>query len=755
MKNYKTHIVILSLIALLAIAGLAEGLQKALHDFRFQFSSSESTGQITLIAIDHKAIEELETWPWPRKYHAEIIDKLIKIGVKDIVFDIDFSSRTTPENDKAFEEALKRAGGSVVLPVFKQLQSTDENKFLIKTSQPLKEFREQAWLASVNIVPGRNGHVETMAYGHMINKNFIPSFAAILTGRHEENAKPFFINFSIDAKSIPTFSYVDILKDRINPQLLKGRKVVIGATATELGDYVYTPAQGLLSGPGLQILAAETLLQNKELHQINPLVSYLGLFLLAALLSLSAVRAKMVAQLYLFPLAAIAIETAAILLQIHAHVLVNTSLWHLTLLAYCLVTLLQEVDIRKFLVKITQAKLDNTRTMFEQVFNDSFSSVVITDDKGKIQAISKSTIQLLNLDETSKLEGQLANNMLPEEMVEAGKDLLAKINEDGHPRHRAGMTRQQISETEHRYLEYVITLSTLKSTDEFNTDNHLVCYKFHDITAKQESEMAQKKATEAAIEANKAKTEFLDQMSHELRTPLNSIIGFSTIIESKAMNKSEQKETCEFACEIKQNGENLLKVVNDIIYMTKIESHSLPFNEGVCDPLDIVDQAIVITSSQHRESELNIVTEHKDSLPMIRGDFQLSTDAVAEVLSNAIKFSPDSSEIKIASSMDKAGNLIISVTDKGIGIEEAHLDKIYEAFYQVDSTATRSFEGTGLGLTKAKAFMNMHHGDIKTISTPDFGTAVFLIFPEQCVINDLSSAPETTSPEPAPLKLSA
>ena len=133
----------------------------------------------------------------------------------------------------------------------------------------------------MNIVPGRNGQIEKMAYGHIIQKEFVPSFAAMLTGKYQPNAQDFFIDFSINANSIPVFSFVDVLNNRIKTELLTGKKIVIGATATELGDNVFVPSQGLIAGPILQILAAETILQNRQLHTTKPMITLIGLMIIA------------------------------------------------------------------------------------------------------------------------------------------------------------------------------------------------------------------------------------------------------------------------------------------------------------------------------------------------------------------------------------------------------------------------------------------------------------------------------------------
>src|SRR5438309_889443 len=102
------------------LAGTHGVLQNVLTDARFGWFQRQASGDIVLVSIDSPSIDRIGVWPWPRQYHAELIDKLSSAGASDIVFDVDFSSPSNPASDQVFADALKKAGGSVVLPAFKQ-----------------------------------------------------------------------------------------------------------------------------------------------------------------------------------------------------------------------------------------------------------------------------------------------------------------------------------------------------------------------------------------------------------------------------------------------------------------------------------------------------------------------------------------------------------------------------------------------------------------------------------------------------------
>ena len=731
MKRLSTHMIVIIFIGLIALSGLARLIDKSLGDARFKLNKIDASGDIVLIAIDAKSLQEIKKWPWPRSLHAQLIDKLQKAGAAEIAFDIDFSATTFEKEDQALEDALKRANGSIILPTFKQVQKTSQQEEVIYTL-PLKRFQEHAWLASVNIIPGRNGQIEKMAYGHIIQKEFTPSFAAMLTGKYQPNAPDFFIDFSIKANSIPVFSFVDVLNSRIKTELLKGKKIVIGATATELGDNVFVPSQGLIAGPVLQILAAETIHQNRQLQTTKPIITIFGLLVIAFLIITFTKKAKLAERPYLFLLIAILIETVAIICQFQSNLIVNTALWHITLLAYFTAILLQEIDVRKVIAKMMRLKLATTQHMFEQVFNDSFTGTIITNQDGIIQAASKTACYLLKLQEDTSLVGQHFKIVFPNEIVIAAQRLLSQANQPNHTNHYSSKIQIRPEKGETITLEYIITLSSLLSDHPTQQNKkHILSFSFQDITARDKAEIAQKDAIEAANQANKAKTEFLATMSHELRTPLNSIIGFSDIIQNSSTDPNKNSE---FAKEIKTSGEQLLKIVNDILMLSKIESKSLTLMATSCSPLDMIKKAAATSTQAFEDNQPNFIYSHSDDLADLNIDLYLCEQILIEIFSNAIKFSPSNCDINVAFGQDPSGEFNISITDYGCGISRQEIENIFAPFYQIDSANNRQFEGTGLGLTKANAYMKLHNGKIKVDSTLGHGTTFHLTFPKTCVL---------------------
>jgi len=332
-------------------------LQRAITDMRFGWFSRQASGNVVLVVIDSPSIEKIGVWPWPRRLHADLIDRLESAGASDIVFDVDFSSPSDPAFDRAFADALQRAGGSVVLPTFKQLVADGGNGTSIHVNRPIPQFAKSAWSAVVNVPLEPDGLVRRYSFGEMLNGVFVPSVGALLASRYERKQKPLHIDFSISVDSLPTVSYVNVLRG--DPGILKvfkNKKVIIGATALELGDRFNVPNGRVIPGPVLQMLAAESILQNRMLRDSSAGITLGGLGFIVLLMMM--LWSRISAGLRLVALVGIAgaAEVGAILLQAKLPVIVDTSLWLAAIASYLAALALDEIDFRGLLGKIAEKR---------------------------------------------------------------------------------------------------------------------------------------------------------------------------------------------------------------------------------------------------------------------------------------------------------------------------------------------------------------------------------------------------------------
>src|SRR3954447_27067177 len=300
-------------LAIVLAGGWHNSLRHALADLRFAWQSREASGDIVVIAIDASSIDRVGVWPWPRLLHAELIPQLQKADVQDIALDVDFSTPSDASSDRNFAEALQSAGGSVVLPSFHQPRT---DRTTLHVNRPLQQFAEHSWPALVNVEVGSDGLVRRYPFGEKLDGKFVPSMASVLSGQYADNRAPFLIDYSIRTAGIPKVSFADVLRgDEATLQKLRGKKVIIGGTALELGDRFSVPNGVIMSGPVLQTLAAESLLQNRALQWTSSLVTLAGLCGLALIMMLSWRRVSAGRRVAMLLGMAVAIEAFAFALQ--------------------------------------------------------------------------------------------------------------------------------------------------------------------------------------------------------------------------------------------------------------------------------------------------------------------------------------------------------------------------------------------------------------------------------------------------------
>jgi hypothetical protein len=235
--------------------------------FALGWQSRAATGDVVVIAIDAPSIEQIGVWPWPRRLHAELLERLDRAGINDVAFDVDFSTPSDSTSDHRFVEALRHAGGSTVLPAFKQPGADGLTYF----NRPLPQFRDQAWTSVVNVAVEPDGLVRRYTFGQKLDSEFLPSMGAVLAGRFDATSPSFLIDFSIRTSGIPKVSFVDVLRgDEATLKRLKGKKV-IGGTALEPAT-VLDPNGGIVAGPVLRRWR-RVILQGRVLHWTSAAVT--------------------------------------------------------------------------------------------------------------------------------------------------------------------------------------------------------------------------------------------------------------------------------------------------------------------------------------------------------------------------------------------------------------------------------------------------------------------------------------------------
>jgi diguanylate cyclase (GGDEF)-like protein/PAS domain S-box-containing protein len=357
LKTHRPHIFVVVALAIVLSSGWHSAFRNALTDLRFGSVSRQASGEIVVVAIDAASIEKIGVWPWPRRLYAELLWQLEIAGVRDVAFDVDFSTPSDTTSDQAFVAALERAGGSVVLPSFKQPGAYGGNGSAIHVNRPLKQFGDHSWSAVVNVGVEPDGLVRRYQFGETIDGRFLPSMGAVLAGQYAEKRPRFLIDYGISAASIPKVSYVDVLRgDAATLEKLKDKKIIVGGTALELGDRFSVPNGGIVSGPLLQTLAAESILQDRTLHWTSDVVTLAGLCIISLIMMLSWRRLGAGIRVIILIGMALIVEAIAILLQVKFPLILDTSLFHTSIVVYMAAIALDEIDFRDLLGRIAESR---------------------------------------------------------------------------------------------------------------------------------------------------------------------------------------------------------------------------------------------------------------------------------------------------------------------------------------------------------------------------------------------------------------
>ncbi|GAA0617956.1 hypothetical protein GCM10009422_11560 [Brevundimonas kwangchunensis] len=228
--------------------------------------------------------------------------------------------------------------------------------------------------------------------------------------------------------------------------------------------------------------------------------------------------------------------------------------------------------------------------------------------------------------------------------------------------------------------------------------------------------------------ANQAKSEFLANMSHELRTPLNAINGFSEIMAGEMFGPLGDQKYKGYAGDILKSGQHLLSLINDILDMAKIEAGKLTLHYETVSVKEIVDDAARLMRGKIDEAGLSLLVDAPD-LPDIEADHRGLKQVVLNLISNAVKFTPEGGEIVVALSQLDDYRVRVAVTDTGIGIAPEDLVRLARPFEQVEGQHSKTTQGTGLGLALTKSLIELHGGELKMESEPGRGTTVSFDLP--------------------------
>jgi cell cycle sensor histidine kinase DivJ len=249
-----------------------------------------------------------------------------------------------------------------------------------------------------------------------------------------------------------------------------------------------------------------------------------------------------------------------------------------------------------------------------------------------------------------------------------------------------------------------------------------------DISDRKAQEAELLKTRDEAESASRAKTQFLANMSHELRTPLNAVIGFSEILNRELFGTLGEARYRDYARLIHESGEHLLHMVNDILDMSKIEAGKFKIVKEPFEVGPLVKSCCDIMRHTAEQRSLSLIVDIEPGIPELPADKRACKQMLLNVISNAIKFTDPGGWVRVLAKV-VGRNVVLSVSDNGIGIAEADLPKLGKPFVQANNSYDRSYEGAGLGLSVVKGLAKLHGGKLELASTLGTGTTASLVLP--------------------------
>lgn len=387
---------------------------------------------------------------------------------------------------------------------------------------------------------------------------------------------------------------------------------------------------------------------------------------------------------------------------------------------------LGQIDVRD--QSILQRERDDAMSMLASIFEVSEVGIIVTDENGAVVRVNDSFIRTYGWSR--------------DEIV--GHDFISLVSDDEKEKtrinHKKFISVGVRSTGEVKMLRkdggtanILFTSATLR----LSQNRKFLVTTVMDITLRKQMEQSLRLAKEQADAANRAKSTFLANMSHELRTPLNAIIGFSELIMKETFGRIENDKYKEYMDDIHMSAEHLLGIINEVLDMSKIEAGRLELVEEEFDIQDMIVSVCRMMSSRVFASNIKIVRKIQDNLPIVKADYRLIRQVLINLTSNAIKFSGHGESIVVSALVDENNDILISIQDEGIGIEQDKIAQALEPFGQVKEYHDRrdiEEQGTGLGLPLAKAMVQMHGGKFDLLSEVNVGTTVRFTLPSNRIV---------------------
>lgn len=368
--------------------------------------------------------------------------------------------------------------------------------------------------------------------------------------------------------------------------------------------------------------------------------------------------------------------------------------------------------------KKAEEALKESEERFRSLIDNMIEAALIIDRSGKIIFANNSAARLVGLNNPLESIGKKVFDFLHPDFITRVLQTLAKARKSTDP-----VIDEYMIKTVDGEDKWVESLGT----KIIFANNHSILITLRDITERKQTERQLKLAKEQAEELNKIKSSFLANMSHELRTPLVGILGFAELL----IEELKEPDSKEMAERILISGNRLMETLNSILDLSRIEANKVDLRIWPYNLAELVNSQVHLFDAVAEKKGLYLKTEIIDNNLYSEVDEQIFRQIINNLVNNGIKYTSNGGiVVKLDSIFDGSRDYArITVTDTGIGIPENSLGTIFHEFRQVSEGVNRQFEGTGLGLTITKKFVELMRGKIKVASKLGVGSTFTILFP--------------------------
>ncbi len=380
-------------------------------------------------------------------------------------------------------------------------------------------------------------------------------------------------------------------------------------------------------------------------------------------------------------------------------------------------------------------ELRKGRVMLSGILNIAEEAIILADNSLRIIQFSRGAQRLFGY-EGDEAIGKFIEQLIPERYRATHSGKVRKFSEGPHNSIQMDSRIEFVGLRKNgEEFPAAISLSKLQIGKRY-----LYSLILRDIGPEKAAHDELLTAKLVAEAANHAKSSFLANMSHELRTPLNAIIGFSETISRQTYGPVGSSKYLEYIDDINQSGMHLLKIINDILDLSKIEAGEADLDEEVIEVSEAVRSCLNLVKRRAKTGGVDLKCDVLTGAAPLYADELKLRQILINLLSNAIKFTPAGGEVVIKTWSRPEAGYVFQIADTGIGIALEDIPAVLTPFKQVDSDLNRKFEGTGLGLALTKSLVEMHSGSLDLQSEVGVGTTVTVRLPAERIVLKTATA---------------